>query len=108
MKSKIALCFGLTVALMPVAAQAKIKVVTTMPSFADIARNVGGDQVDVTALTHGYQDPHFVDAKPNLMLSLNKADLLIRVGLGLEDGWLPPLLTGSRNSKIQNGADANL
>ncbi len=108
MKSKIALGLGLTVALAPIAAQAKIKVVTTMPSFADIAKNVGGDEVDVTSLTKGYQDPHFVDAKPDLMLSLNKADFLVRVGLGLEDGWLPPLVTGSRNSKIQNGSAANL
>jgi zinc/manganese transport system substrate-binding protein len=89
-------------------AEAKLKVVTTLPSFADIARSVGGDQVEVISLTKGYQDPHFVDAKPDLMLSLNRADLVIRVGLGLEDGWLPPLVTGSRNAKIQNGSDGNL
>lgn len=87
---------------------AKIKVVTTLPSFADIAQNVGGDEVSVTPLTKGTQDPHFVDAKPDLILDLNKADLLIRAGLGLEDGWLPPLQTGSRNSRIQSGADGNL
>jgi zinc/manganese transport system substrate-binding protein len=64
--------------------------------------------VNATSLTRGTQDPHFVDAKPDLMLSLNKADILIRAGLGLEDGWLPPLLVGSRNSKIQNGTEGNL
>jgi zinc/manganese transport system substrate-binding protein len=89
-------------------ALAKVTVVTTLPSFADIAKNVGGDEVNAISLTRGNQDPHFVDAKPDLMLSLNKADLLIRAGLGLEDGWLPPLLTGSRNSKIQNGSAGNL
>jgi zinc/manganese transport system substrate-binding protein len=85
-----------------------VTVVTTLPSFADIAKNVGGDDVNAISLTRGTQDPHFVDAKPDLMLSLNKADLLIRAGLGLEDGWLPPLLTGSRNGKIQNGTEGNL
>jgi zinc/manganese transport system substrate-binding protein len=87
--------------------QAKIKVVTTLPSFASIASRVGGDDVDVTSLTKGTQDPHFVDAKPNLILSLNKASLVIRAGLGLEDGWLPPLVTGSRNSNIANGSDGD-
>jgi zinc/manganese transport system substrate-binding protein len=87
---------------------AKIRVVTSLPSFGDIATNVGGDEVDVDSLTKGTQDPHFVDAKPSLILKLNKADLLIRAGLGLEDGWLPPLVTGARNAKIQNGGDGNL
>lgn len=89
-------------------AVAKIRIVTTLPSFADIARNVGGDEVDVTSLTQGTQDPHFVDAKPDLILYLSKAELLIRVGLGLEDGWLPPLVLGSRNGKIQESAQGNL
>src|SRR6478752_4326323 len=86
---------------------AKIKVVTTLPSFADIAENVGGEEVSVLSLTRGTQDPHFVDAKPDLILQLNRANLLIRAGLGLEDGWLPPLLTGSRNGRIQVGSDGN-
>jgi zinc/manganese transport system substrate-binding protein len=89
-------------------AWAKINVVTTLPSFADIATQVGGDEVSVRPLTKGTQDPHFVDAKPDLILYLNKADLLIRAGLGLEDGWLPPLLTGSRNGKIQIGSQGDL
>lgn len=89
-------------------AWAKLKVVTTLPSFADIAAKVGGEEIESLSLTQGYQDPHFVDAKPDLVLKLNKADLLIHVGLGLEDGWLPPLLVGSRNGKIQKGADGNL
>lgn len=87
---------------------AKMKIVTTLPSFADIAAQVGGDVVEVSALLKGSQDPHFVDPKPDLILKLNRADLLISAGLGLEDGWLPPLITGSRNNKIQNGAEGNL
>jgi zinc/manganese transport system substrate-binding protein len=89
-------------------AHAKLKVVTTLPSFADIAAQVGGDEVDSSSMTRGTQDPHFVDAKPDLVLKLNRANLLIRAGLGLEDGWLPPLMTGSRNADIQPGANGNL
>jgi zinc/manganese transport system substrate-binding protein len=95
-------------ALAPGSAVAKLNVVTTLPSFADIASEVGGERVSVQSLTKGTQDPHFVDAKPDLILKLNRADLLIRGGLGLEDGWMPPLLTGSRNAKIQAGASGDL
>ncbi len=79
---------------------AKVKVVTTIPDFGSIAKDIGGDKVEVKSIVKGYQDPHFVDAKPNYILWLNKADLLIYNGLELEVGWLPVLLTGSRNSKI--------
>lgn len=89
-------------------ALAKLRIVTTLPSFADIATQVGGDDVAAVSLTKGTQDPHFVDAKPDLILQLNRADLLIRAGLGLEDGWLPPLLVGSRNGKIQMGQSGDL
>ena len=107
--AKCPLAFGSLLALLvSPAVHAKLSVVTTLPSFADIARNVGGDDITVESLTRGTQDPHFVDAKPSLVLVLNRADLLIRVGLGLEDGWLPPLLTGARNGKIQTGAPGDL
>lgn len=98
---------SLLIVTLPAPAFAKLKVVTTLPSFADITRNVGGDEVQVVSLSKGTQDPHFVDAKPDLILHLNGADLLIHVGLGLEDGWLPPLLIGSRNGKIQAGTPGN-
>ncbi len=92
----------------PASAQEKLQVVTTIETFADLARRVGGDRVEVQSLSHGYQDPHFVEAKPNLMVLLNRADLLIRVGLQLEIGWLPPLVVGSRNEKIQGGQQGDL
>jgi zinc/manganese transport system substrate-binding protein len=92
----------------PAAAQEKLQVVTTIETFADLARRVGGDRVDVQSLSHGYQDPHFVEAKPNLMVLLNRADLLVRVGLDLEIGWLPPLVVGSRNERIQRGQQGDL
>lgn len=89
-------------------AAAKTRIVTTLPSFADIAAEVGGDEVTARSVTQGTQDPHFVDAKPDLILMLNRADLLIHAGLGLEDGWLPPLLVGARNARIQGGSEGNL
>lgn len=92
----------------PAAAQEKVQVVTTIETFADLARRVGGDRVEVQSLSHGYQDPHFVEAKPNLMVVLNRADLLVRVGLELEIGWLPPLVVGSRNERIQRGQQGDL
>ena len=90
------------------AAEEKLQVVTTIETFADFARRVGGDEVEVQSLSHGYQDPHFVEAKPNLMVILNRADLLVRVGLDLEIGWLPPLVVGSRNPRIQRGQRGDL
>ncbi len=81
-------------------ALAKVRVVTSVPTLAAIAKEIGGDKLEVEGLAKGYQDPHFVDAKPSYVLLLNKADLLLYTGLDLEIGWLPVLITGSRNSKI--------
>jgi len=85
-----------------------MRVVTSIETFADLARAVGGGNVSVESLARGYQDPHFVEAKPNLLLPLSKADLLVYAGLDLEIGWLPPLVQGSRNPRIQAGAKGNL
>jgi len=88
---------------------AKVRVVTSVPTLAAIAEEIGGDKVEVEGLAKGYQDPHFVDAKPSYVLLLNKADLLLYTGLDLEIGWLPVLITGSRNSKITSiNAPGNL
>jgi ABC-type Zn uptake system ZnuABC Zn-binding protein ZnuA len=85
-------------------AQSKLNVMTTTEDLASIAREVGGDRITVEAIARGYQDPHFVEAKPSFILKLQKADLLVAVGRELEIGWLPPLIQQSRNSKIQPGA----
>jgi zinc/manganese transport system substrate-binding protein len=85
-----------------------LNVVTTTEDLAAIAREVGGDKIKAESLSRGYQDPHFVEAKPSFVLKLNKADLLIAVGRELEIGWLPPLITQSRNSRIQPGGDRYL
>jgi len=89
-------------------AEARLKVVATTPDLAAIARQIGGDRVEVTSLSLPTQDPHFVDAKPSLALALNRADLLLAQGLDLEIGWLPTLQTGARNPKIMTGADGYL
>ena len=89
-------------------AQGRLRVVTSTEDLASIAREVGGDRVDVTALARGYQDPHFVDPKPSFILAVNRADLYIAVGRDLELGWLPPLLTNSRNAKVLPGASGYL
>ncbi len=89
-------------------ASAKLRVVATIETLADLCRQVGGDRVEVTSLSHGYQDPHFVEAKPSLVLSLNRADALVYVGLDLEVGWLPPLVQQSRNARIQRGQPGNI
>ena len=93
---------------LPGGAQAKLRVVTSIETLAALAREVGGDRVDVEALSRGYQDPHFVSAKPSLVLTLNRADALLYVGLDLEVGWLPPLVQQSRNGKIQTGQPGNI
>ena len=89
-------------------AQGKLNVVATTEDLGSLAREIGGDRVSVTSLARGYQDPHFVDPKPSFILAVSRADVLIVVGRELEIGWLPPLLTSSRNSKIQVGGPGYL
>jgi zinc/manganese transport system substrate-binding protein len=85
------------------AAEARMRVVSTLQDFAALAQAVGGDRVETASLAKGYQDPHFVDAKPSFVLQLSRADLLIAAGLELEIGYLPPLIDQSRNDKIHYG-----
>ena len=92
----------------PLGAQSKLNVIATTEDLAAIAREVGGDHITVDSIAKGYQDPHFVEAKPSFILKLQKADVLILVGRELEIGWLPPLIQQSRNSKIQAGGPGYL
>src|SRR6516162_4062001 len=110
MKIKICLAalIGLLVLSLPVHAQSKLNIVATTEDLAAIAREVGGDHITVDSIAKGYQDPHFVEAKPSFILKLQKADILVLVGRDLEIGWLPPLIQQSRNSKVQVGADGYL
>ena len=81
----------------------KLNVIAATEDLASIAAEVGGDRITSESIARGYQDPHFVEPKPSFLLKLQKADLLLTVGLQLEIGWLPPLITQSRNAKIQVG-----
>ena len=86
----------------------KLNVVASTQDLASLAQEVAGDKINVQFIARGYQDPHFVEAKPSFLLILRNADLLVTVGLDLEIGWLPPLITQSGNPKIQVGANGNL
>ena len=104
---KMILFLGLFIGSLTAAAD-PLQVVTTIPDFAAITKEVGGSEVEVIAMAKGYQDPHFVEPKPSLLMDLRNADLLEVVGLELEMGWLPPLLSQSRNPRIMPGGTGYL
>lgn len=119
MAQRVALCclsvWFLTLALMlsaicpaPLLAASKLNVVTATADLAALAAEVGGDRIVVESIARGYQDPHFVEAKPSFLLKLRRADLLIVVGLQLEISWLPPLITQCGNPRVQIGASGYL
>ena len=107
MKKSI-LLVALTLAAVSANASAATKVVTTTQDLESLTREVGGDKVTVESLAKGYQDPHFVEAKPSFILKLHGADLLIAVGRELEIGWLPALVNQARNPRIQPNGDRYL
>jgi len=100
---KLSLTLLAAAALFAAPARAKLNVVTTTQDPAAIIRAIGGDRVEVKPLCKGYQDPHFLDAKPTFMVALNRADLFVVIGLDLEIGYAPPLIAGSHNEKIAPG-----
>jgi ABC-type Zn uptake system ZnuABC Zn-binding protein ZnuA len=100
----LALLFASAPVVPPALGADKTRIMTATTDLAAIAQEIGGDRVDVDSIARGYQDPHFVEAKPSFLLKLRKADLLIVVGLELEIGWLPPLIQQSGNPRIQVAA----
>ncbi|MDX2166769.1 MAG: metal ABC transporter substrate-binding protein [Deltaproteobacteria bacterium] len=99
---------GLIVALAAAApahagAAAPLKVVASVPELGALVRVIGGDQVAVTVLAKPTEDPHFVEARPSYVKAMNEADLYVQVGLEMELGYAPVLLTGARNPKILAG-----
>src|ERR1044072_1019102 len=93
-----------SILLMFFAKAGTIKVVTTTTDLKSITELVGGNKVSVSSIATGYQNPHFVDPKPSYIISLSNADMFVTVGLDLEIGWSPQLLSSSRNAKIQKGS----
>lgn len=100
----VVLGLSLGLVLFAPAAQAKLRVAATLPDLASIAKEVGKEHVDVTALASPRQDPHYVDPRPSLLVALSRADLVVVNGLQLEQSWLQPLLVQARNADIQVGA----
>ncbi len=84
-------------------AQAALKVFSTVPEWAALAREIGGDKVEATSATTALQDPHHVDARPSLIARARNADLLLATGAELEVGWLPVVQRESGNPRIQAG-----
>jgi zinc/manganese transport system substrate-binding protein len=104
MKKLIRIFLGAALsALVATTATAKIKVVATLPDLASLAREIGGDKVEVSSMAKPTEDSHFVDARPSFVVQLRSADVLIDGGAELELGWLPPLLQNARNPKLEMG-----
>src|SRR3984893_6024980 len=85
--------------IVAISADAKVKVVATLPDLASLAREIGGDKIELSAMAKPTEDPHFIDARPSFVVQLRSADVLIDGGAELELGWLPPLLQNARNPK---------
>jgi len=108
MRALLTVVLMLALAAPPAGAADRLKVVATTADFAAIAAAVAGDAAEVTSLARATEDPHFVDAKPSFIRTLNQADVLIEGGAALESGWLPPLLDSARNPRIAVGAPGRI
>ena len=90
----VATCFPATAAL---------QVFATVPEWAALAREIGGDKVNVFSATTALQDPHRIEARPSLLAKARRAQLVVATGAELEVGWLPLVLRDSGNAEIQSG-----
>jgi len=104
MKLKISIIISALSVMITNVYAGSIHVVTTTQDTKSITEIIGGNKVDVFAIATGYQNPHFVDPKPSYIIKLSNADLYVTLGLDLEAGWSPSLLSSSRNTKIQKGS----
>ncbi|MCC7033936.1 MAG: zinc ABC transporter substrate-binding protein [Acidobacteria bacterium] len=86
-----------------VPAAAEVRVVATTSSMAMLVREIGGSAVSITTLAPPDRDPHYLLARPSMMVALRRADLLVAVGAELEVGWLPAAIQGASNPKILVG-----
>ena len=88
--------------LLSAAPSQPVKVVTTLSFLKDLAREVGGDRVQVESLSDPREDPHFVQPRPTLMSRARDADVFVELGLELEP-WVARVVEGSGNPRIQSG-----
>jgi len=100
MKSLATLLFCFLVLTSAAMASEPVAVVTTTADIAAIVKAIGGERVAVESIAKGYQDPHFVEAKPSFVRVVNRARMLFNVGLELEVGWLQLLIQGGRNPSL--------
>jgi len=86
----------------------RLQVCCSVPDLASLVQTVGGENVSVTTFAKGTEDPHFIEAKPSFVKALSQANLLVVLGLGMEDGWSPVVLQNSRNAAVAIGAPGYL
>ncbi len=108
MKKYLLIPTVLLISFVATSTHAKLNIVATTPDLGAIAREIGGDQVEITTIAKPTEDPHFVDAKPSYYVKLNHADAIIEGGAELEIGWLAPLLDGARNPKLEAGKPGHI
>jgi zinc/manganese transport system substrate-binding protein len=89
--------------LCPLVSQAKLNVVASLPDFGSLAREIGGDKIDLIVLGKPNENPHLVEPRSDFVGALRSADVLIESGAELERGWLPPLLQKAHNPKLDIG-----
>jgi zinc/manganese transport system substrate-binding protein len=100
MRSLAIFCCSCLLLVSSALAAEPLAIVTTTADIAAIVKAIGGDRVAVESIAKGYQDPHFVEAKPSFIRVVNRARMLFNVGLELEVGWLPLLIQGARNPSM--------
>lgn len=93
----------LTLLLLPSQAAAGLNIVATTSTLGVLAREIGGDETEVRVLAPPDRDAHYLDARPSFMAALRRADMLLEIGAGLEEGWLPAAQSGARNRAINSG-----
>lgn len=101
-RSALLVLSGAALSAVPAAAQRPLRVVTSLPTYAAIARDIVGDRGTVTAIAHGAEEPHFVQPKPSFVPLIGGADLFVTTGLDLEL-WVPALLDKAGNPRVSEG-----
>ena len=103
MNSCLKIVAGTALAMVALPALAALNVFATMPEWAALTEELGGDKVKIYAATNALQDAHHVEAKPSLIARARSADLVVATGAELEIGWLPLITQQAGNPKIQPG-----
>ncbi len=103
MKPPYAIAMFLALAAYVLPAHAALKIFATVPEWAALAQEIGGDKVKIYSATQGLQDPHHIDAKPSLIAQARAAQLVVATGAELEIGWLPVVIRESGNARVQPG-----